>query len=110
MTLIKIVGSALTVLWGYYGIKTFGPIIKDIHKQQVFGSANPNGSPEKRSKNIKVYKRKFFKIVIAMFILNFIGCFYARDFLNKTADGYINAEYDRRVNASTTSDMIYPSN
>jgi hypothetical protein len=83
-------------------MKTFSPIIKDINRQQVYGNQMPNSSPEKRSKSIKAYRRKFFKIMIALVIINIIGALCARDFMLQTADDYIDAEYDRRENKTTT--------
>lgn len=59
-----------------------------------------NGSNANRSKDIKAYKKKFFKIFIGLFLINFIGCFTARDFLIQTADDYIDAEYDSRGNST----------
>lgn len=32
-TVVKILGSLLCVYWGYSGMKTFYPIIKDLHRQ-----------------------------------------------------------------------------
>jgi len=74
------------ILWGVQGIKTFKPIIKDLHRQQFYGMESSNSSPAKHSKDVKAYKKKVIKIIIATLVLSFISILAARDFVIDIAD------------------------
>jgi len=45
-----------------------------------------NSSPAKHSKDVKAYKKKVIKIIIATLVLSFISILAARDFVIDIAD------------------------
>jgi len=45
-----------------------------------------NSSPAKHSKDVKAYKKKAIKIIIATLVLSFISVLVARDFVLDIAD------------------------
>lgn len=89
--------SGLAIIWGVLGIKTFKPIIKDLNHVPTYG-VRAMGSPTKHSASIKVFKKKFIKILVASIVITFVAMLTGRDLIMDATDDLIDQEYDQREN------------
>jgi hypothetical protein len=89
LTLIKSVVNLILIRWAVSAIRTFKPIVKQIHKEETFvqqPAHDRQAHSMPRSKAIKAYQKKVAKILIVTLVLMFAGCLYARCFAISTAD------------------------
>jgi len=97
LTVLKSLISILMIRWGLMAVRTFKPLIKDLHRQEMAGMFGNQNSEQvggvKRSKDIKAYKKKVIKLIIATVVLVFISCLYARCYFNRVADKMLDDYY-----------------
>lgn len=96
ISLIKSLMCLLIFSQGYHALKTFKPILKEEQQSHIFVQGANEGV--KHSKQIKLYKKRVVKIVMASLALMFLGTLFVRCFLIDMADNLIDQEYNKRDN------------
>lgn len=104
LCLMKIIANIMLFLWGRDAIRTFKPIVKEVENEQ-FQGLSPNHVQEADTKaaKIKTHSRKVFKFIFASFVVTAITLMYLKSYFIKTADVFIDDEYDRYQAQNTVS-------
>lgn len=91
--IFKIVMGALTLYQGKVTHKVFKPILKE-YKEAERGITNGIVMNKRRSKYMKMLKKKLLKIICLMSLVGFLSFMYAKNFQFDMVDQYIDQKYD----------------